>query len=58
MGAVVPGLSHAISEVCCAPTSRVTSLEERVSDLEVMQQHAVSLGLCCAGPARTAKAYK
>ena len=58
MGAVVSGLSHAISEVCCAPTSRVAVLEERVSDLEAMQQHAVSLGLCCTGPARNARAYK
>ena len=56
MGTLVPKLSDVISDVCCAPDqrkSRVAVLEERVSDLEAMQKHSVSLGLCCAGPART-----
>ena len=53
MGTLVSKLSDAVSDVCCAPVSRVAVLEERVSDLEAMQQHAVSLGLCCTGPSRT-----
>ena len=58
MGSVVSTVSDAVSDLCCAPVRRVAVLEERVSDLEAMQRHSVSLGLCCTGPARTARAYK
>ena len=50
MGSVVSTVSDAVSDLCCAPVSRVAVLEERVSDLEAMQRHSQSLGLsvCCA----------
>ena len=50
MGTLVSKLSDAVSELCCAPVSRVVVLEERVSDLEAIQRHSQSLGLsvCCA----------
>ena len=55
MGSIVSTWSAALSEICCAPTHRVAILEERVSDLEAMQRHSVSLGLstCCVNPGRT-----
>ena len=53
MGTLISKVSDTVSDLCCAPMSRVAVLEERVSDLEAIQRHSVSLGLCCAGPART-----
>ena len=60
MGSLVSRLSEAISDVVCAPVSRVAVLEERVSDLEAMQRHSQSLGLsvCCAGHDKRSKGVR
>ena len=60
MGLVASRIAESISELCCAPASRVAVLEERVSDLEASQRYSQSPGLsvCCVGHDKLSKAYR